>query len=338
MATSTPVFISADQARDLLDWRGAVDAMADAYDRPAEPAAFPPRSIAERDGAWLRAHIGVPETGRWMGAKLFARSPGRAASFVLVLFDKESGEVACLLDGSAVTAWRTAATSALAVGLLTPGRRHDVALVGSGLEARTHLEALVALGLAGSARVFSPTPANRERFAAEAGRALGVDVRPCRTVREAADGASLVLGAARSRDEIPTFGPEEVADGVLVVSIGSTLPAQREVAVELIAASDVIVADDVEEVGAATGDMIAARAAGVDVDRRLVSLHALKAGGFTARVAEARRVLYKSAGSAIQDLTLAAWLFDRARSTGAATPQTAPFELKQPTRRAGGPA
>lgn len=332
MPVSTPAFVSADQARDLLDWPSAVAAMARAYAEPAVPGAFPPRTIAEHEGAWLRGHLGVTVSGRWMGAKLFARSPGRAASFVMVLFDKATGEVTCLLDGSAITSWRTAATSALAVSLLAPDRLHDVAVVGSGLEARTHVAALAALNLVGSVRIFSPTPGNRAAFAA-AVRDLGIPARDCPSPEEAITGAGLVVAAARSRDETPTFDHSRVDDRALVLSIGSTLPSQREVAPELVARCDLVVADDVAEVADATGDMIAARREGVDLDARMCSLHDLVTGALAERVEAARMIMYKSAGSAVQDLALAGWLYERARDAGEAVPLPAPFELKPPSGR-----
>jgi len=110
-----------------------------------------------------------------------------------------------------------------------------------------------------------------------------------------------------------------LTDGATVVSLGSTLPEQREVDEETMARSACIVADMPEEVAHDTGDAIAAIKAGVDIAARLVPLSELIAGRITPRRAASDIVLYKSVGSALQDIVVAEMLLARARRQGLGT-------------------
>jgi alanine dehydrogenase len=128
--------------------------------------------------------------------------------------------------------------------------------------------------------------------------------------------ADVVLCAARSRDESPVLHGEWLAPGATVVSIGSTLPEQREVDEATMARATRIVADMPEEVAHETGDALAAKAAGIDVLEKLVSLADVASGRVQGRSSPDDIVLYKSVGSALQDVVIAEMLLRRARAAG----------------------
>src|SRR5690348_47607 len=153
-------------------------------------------------------------------------------------------------------------------------------------------------------------------------RRAGVDVTPVAAAPEATGDADVVACAARSRDESPVLRGEWLNPGTTVVSIGSTLPEQREVDVSVLRRADLIVADVPGEVAHDTGDMIAAAAAGIDVTSRLVSLSDLIAGRVPGRrgAGAAGVAVYKSGGSALQDVVVAGQLLATARQRGLGTP------------------
>ena len=126
----------------------------------------------------------------------------------------------------------------------------------------------------------------------------------------------MVICAARSHDESPTLLGEWLRQGTTVVSIGSTLPEQREIDVEAIRRADLIVADMAEEVAHDTGDMIAATAAGVAFAHKMTGLSDVVCGDHPGRTDAAQIVLYKSVGAAIQDLAVAVMCMERARASG----------------------
>lgn len=312
---SPTLFITDADVAQLADWSSAVAALSAAYAADATPAMVPPRSMARGDGLWLRGLTAVSPTGATMGCKLIAASPrARCASYLISLFDQQTMGLAALIDGNRITGLRTAATAALAVDRLAPQRALSVAVIGSGFEARNALECLAAVRKLGAVQVFSPTPASRERFA-EGFRPL-LDVSAVDSAEAAVQGADVVLCAARSRDESPVLRGAWLPPGATVVSLGSTLPEQREVDEDTLRRAACIVADMPEEVMHDTGDAIAATKAGVVLTTKLAPLSDLVAGRLQPRQREADIVVYKSVGSALQDIAVAEMLLARARQLG----------------------
>lgn len=306
------IFLTDSDVAQLTDWRAAFDALRTAYASKISPAMVPPRSMARGDGTWLRGLTAVSPSGKHMGCKLIsANMKSRRASYLVSLFDLETMALAALIDGNRITGIRTAATAAVAVDAAAAKKPLRVAVLGSGFEANGLLSALAAVRAVESAQVFSPTPANRERYAADF-VAAGMAIKPAESAQQAVEGADVVLCAARSRDEVPVLRGEWLAPGTIVVSIGSTLPEQREVDEQVIDRACVIVADMPEEVAHDTGDMLAAARAGIDFSPRLVSLADFMSAP-TWRRADGI-LLYKSVGSALQDVITAEMLLARARA------------------------
>jgi alanine dehydrogenase len=315
-APSAPtLFLTDADVAALADWRSTVNALANAYGLPMSAAMVPPRSMARGEGFWLRSLTAISPSGATMGCKLIAASPrARRASYLISLFDQQTMALSALIDGNRVTGLRTAATAALAVDRLAPERPLTVGVIGSGFEARNALECLATVRPLRSVSVFSPTPASRERFVERFRPAL--EVTAASSADAAVHGMDVVLCAARSRDESPVLLGAWLSAGATVVSLGSTLPEQREVDEETMGRAACIVADMPEEVAHDTGDGIAAAKAGVDLAAKLVPLSDLVSGRVTPRRHDSDIVVYKSVGSALQDIVVAEMLLARARQLG----------------------
>ena len=311
----------------VLEWRPAVAALRAAYAEAAGGTRFPGRLIARGDGTFLRVLPGVPDGGGLMGTKIIAAAPkaGRV-SYLIALFDQATAELVALLDGNSVTGYRTAATSALAADLLAVPGPLAVGLLGSGFEAGKHLRAVAAVRDVAFAWVYSPRAASRERFADELAD-LPFPVEPVTSPEAAVADAALVICAARSHDASPVLLGRWLTPGMTVVSVGSTVPEQREVDAETIARADLLVADALDEVLHDTGDLIAARAAGTDLASRAASLADLVSGAFAGRKDDGQIALYKSVGSAVQDLAVAAMCVRAARAGGIGTQAAIPVEV-----------
>lgn len=315
------LFLTDADVEQLADLPHAIAALRRAYSAPADERRSPGRIFADSGREWMRVMPSVPASGRLFGAKSINGSfaDGLRVSYLISLFDKETADLVALVDGNRVTGLRTAATTAVATEQLVPARPLRVGIVGSGFEAQSHAAALALVAEFESVAVYSPTPANRERFAAALSESLGVPASAVASAEDAVRGADLVLCAARSRDESPTIAAEWVGDDATVVSIGSTTPAQRELPVDLLARAALVVADGVDEVVRGSGDLIAARAAGVDVDALTVSLNGVLIGERSVDRGRGIRV-YKSTGSGLQDIVVAEALVDLARERGMGTP------------------
>jgi ornithine cyclodeaminase/alanine dehydrogenase len=302
-----------------VDWDQVISALRDAYAGDTSDARYPARGMARGGRNWLRTLSGVSADGKLMGVKIISVS-GEAqwGCHLIVLFSQATAHPLALLDGRFVTGYRTAGTSALAADLLASPGAQEVAVIGSGFEAKNHVRALAAIRELKSVRVYSPRPESRARFAAELAD-LSVPVFAADSGASAVAGASLVICAARSHDESPTLLGEWLRPGMTVVSIGSTLPEQREVDASVLARADIIVADVVDEVVNDTGDLLAARAAGIDVTGKIGSLASLVSGSHPGRTDPGQIALFKSVGSAVQDLAVADACFRSAVHKGIGT-------------------
>jgi len=329
---AAPVFVSSKAAESVFVWGEAIAALSEAYAATSPPSALPSRTVGADDTAWLRTLPALPPAGRYFGAKLMAVSmkaqvPG--VDYVIVLYDRETSRLAGFVDGHRVTAYRTAATSAAALDRLAPSGAVRLGVLGSGLEASMHVRAFAAVRSLEHVSVFSTTQARREDFAAAVAGDLGVPVEAAGSAEGAVAGADVVLAAARSHGEQPILYGDWLPAARTVVSIGSTVPSQREIDVSVVAACDLIVCDTVEEVAEQTGDMLAASHAGIDFRERTFSLHQLLSGELDGRVDEATRSLYKSVGGGLQDIVVAEVVLRKALEAGLAT--TLPIEFERKT-------
>ncbi|MBB4008177.1 ornithine cyclodeaminase family protein [Allorhizobium taibaishanense] len=315
------LFLGTDDLAQVFSWDKAIEALKSAYAADCTEVMFPPRSMARGNGFWLRTLTGITPTGGVMGAKMIAANTrNKRASYLIPLFDQESVELLSLIDGNSITGYRTAATTALALDALAPAGPVSVGILGTGFEARNHLKALAAVRNISSVRVFSPNPDSRAKFKTEMAP-LALEITGDATARDVVQSApDILICAARSRDEQPLFEGAWLSPGMTVASIGSTLPEQREVDPDTIARANLIVADMAEEVAHDTGDMKAASQAGISFEKKLIPLADLIAGRHPGRTSPEDIVLFKSVGSALQDLAVAAMCFGRARELGLGTP------------------
>ena len=316
---NTLLFISESDTVALLNWPDVIACLAAAYAAPDEPAAVPPRVVARKGAAWLRVLSALSPSGRHMGVKIIARARKPQSSYLIPLWDQDSAELVCLLDGKHVTALRTAGTTAVAVDRILPKGGVRVAVLGAGLEARSHACALATVREFKSLTVYSPTPASREKFAREFARELKIECRATDAARAAVESADLIIAAARSRDETPILEGAWLKSGMMVVSIGSTLPEQREVDAEVVRRAEWIVADVPREVTHETGDMLAAQKAGVAFEQKIVSLADLVQGRRAVRQTAGNIILFKSVGSALQDIAVSELCLEKARALGIGT-------------------
>jgi alanine dehydrogenase len=309
------ILLDDEVVQSVFDWNPAIAAIRDAYAAADDDARYPARVIARGGGTFLRVLSGVPGDSGLMGAKTITGALGaRQFSYLISLFDQASAELVALLDGNSITGYRTAATSALAADLLAPAGPLTVGVLGSGFEATKHVQALAAVRELKSVQVYSPRPESRERFARELAD-LGTVIVPAESPEAAVAGTSLVICAARSYDETPILLGRWLQPGMTVVSIGSTVREQREVDAEVITRADVVIADVLHEVLHDSGDLVAAREQGIE-PTGTASLADLVSGRAAGRTGTEQIALYKSVGSAVQDLAVAAMCVRRAQAAG----------------------
>ncbi|MBS1888121.1 MAG: ornithine cyclodeaminase family protein [Actinobacteria bacterium] len=256
---------------------------------------------------FFRVMPAVIESLDLMGLKVFNTSRASDVRYLIGLWSIESGELRVLLDASHLTAIRTGAVTAMAHRAIAGHRSAErIGVIGSGLEARTNLEAICAVAEIREARVFSPNRERRERFAAEMARKLGIEIVAVDSGEEAAD-APLVLAATNTGmgREAVAVQAEWLPASAHVDSIGSTMPSLRELDEKAFGRAELVVLDTMDSTEE-SGDLIAARRSGDWHESRVRSLSSLWADGADSRPVPAEGLtVFKSVGTAAQDLVAA---------------------------------
>jgi len=261
---------------------------------------------------WMRVLVGIVPHLDILGYKEFHRV-GRRVRYHINVFQRSSANCIGVVDGRRITSLRTAFTAALAFAHRFGDHTVSLGVVGSGEEAKEGLRALAAVGSIDRVRVYSPTPANREEFAAVIGSELSLEVSAVSTVAEALDGAEAGYIATSSAGP-PFLTFDEVSHMNFLAAIGSTRPEQRELVGDVLAnASHVVV--DCEDARHEPGDVIEARDGfGFNTSTALLLAEYLDR---PARDFSDGLVVLKTIGSVEQDLTLAHFLLEEAVRRGA---------------------
>jgi ornithine cyclodeaminase/alanine dehydrogenase len=311
------VFVSDETVQQVLDWKEMVDALRAAHAADLHPDFAPPRTMARgKTGEWTRALCAVPD-GPIMGTKFFAlAAKGGGIRYCIALFRKTDSELVALVDANTVTARRTAGATAVALDKLAPRKPLSLGILGAGHEASAHVNAVGTTRTFTSIKVFSPTQANREAFAEKFSKQLGIPCRAVGSAREAVEGVDLVIGATSTRGGEPSLKGEYLSKGQCIGAIGSTLPEQWECDPPAMAAADLIVCDNAEEVQHGTGDFIEAAKAGVKFDGKVFDLPDLVKGKLDEKVKAAGITMYRSAGTGLQDVVVAELAWRRATEKG----------------------
>ena len=237
---------------------------------------------------------------------------------IVALFDGETGRPTAILNGSAVTAIRTAAVTALATRVLARADARRLAMIGSGVQAQAHLESLLLVRDIERVAIFSPTAANAERLAASARERFaggGAAFAVAASAREALEGADVVVLATNS--PTPVIERAWLADGAHVNAIGSSIASAHELDVATLAASELFV-DSRESVENEAGEYRLALSEGaIGPDHIVAELGEVLIGERPGRSGEAALTLFRSLGIAVEDLAAAELAVARARAAGA---------------------
>jgi ornithine cyclodeaminase/alanine dehydrogenase len=309
-------FLTHDEVRALVDMKDAIAAMEGAFaEEGARATMLPPRINMKAGKGWLRVGPVALERMGWMGFKAMNLAPDHGVRYQVHLYRIDSGELVAIMDAQHLTTLRTGATSAVATRRLAREGAGVVALLGSGVEAQAQLEAMQADGRVRSARVFSPTAANRKRLAEDFQRRHQMQISDVASAEEAVAGADIVLAAVKSAEPV-LFG-RWLRPGMHVNSVGTARRDQREIDQDTFERSARIVVDTREGVFGEAGDAFAAK--DVVARKGVRELSELVSGAAPGRTDPGEITLFKSVGTGIQDIALAAMIFERAQDRNVGT-------------------
>jgi ornithine cyclodeaminase len=304
--------------------RECIELMAEAFRALGRAEAVMPLRSALRlpDGSGLLglmpAWLGTPGC---LGLKAVTVMPGNHATpydshqGAVLLFETTHGSLEAILDASSVTAIRTAAVSALATRLLAREEAGDLAILGTGVQAASHLEAMLAVRPVRRVRAWSRNAGRVRAFAERESARHGLRVEAALSARAAVLGADLVCAVTSARD--PVLLGEWITPGAHLNAAGACFAAARELDTEAVRRARLFVdrresalheAGDILrpiEEGAITGDHIAGELGDLLLDR------------VPGRRTPEEITLFKSVGLAVEDLAAAHHVHARARASGA---------------------
>jgi ornithine cyclodeaminase/alanine dehydrogenase-like protein (mu-crystallin family) len=338
-----PVLIRPDELRGIVSMKEAIDAVRLGFREWGENPQLnaPRRRIHIPTGVRVSVHQGgVPGAGatgmmthcEWVKPLSDRQEYPRLNHPVIVLYDAAEGELKAIIigeitcselpDNVAVTGLRTAATSALGTDLLARGDAEEVGLLGSAGQARNHLAALCVVRKLKQVRVFSPTEANRERFAETMGPRLNVDIVPVSTAAEAIRGAHIVLTTTNS--SVPVFDGNLLEPGAHVTTIvgsnvglvqgGFTRAKRREIDDATLRRSHLLAIASIQQaIQDEQGDIFDPVQRGVIHLDQLVEVGEILAGKKAGRTAPEQITFFKNnAGQGVADVALGALVLERA--------------------------
>ena len=238
----------------------------------------------------------------------------------IVLLDPETGALLALMDGRYITESRTAAVSAVSARHLARADASTLAIIGSGVQARSHLEALAEVRNLREVRIWSPNAHSRERFISDMSGNVSARLQNSRSAQQAVEGADLIVLVTSS--PTPVIEDAWVAPGAHVVSVGACRPDQREMAPDLVARARLFV-DSRAAALVESGDVVMGLG-----EERFGEGHIagevgeVVLGRVAGRQSEDQVTVFKSLGMAVEDVVSADLVYRKALENGAGTELT----------------
>ncbi len=308
---------------ELLPMAECVEVMAQALAALSRgDAVLPLRSLVwlpDRSGliGLMPAYLATPAS---VGLKVVTVIPGNHGSDrdshqgAVLLFDTHSGSLLAVIDASSITAIRTAAVSGLATRLLAREDAGDLAILGSGVQASAHLEAMRTVRTLRRVRVASNDPEQARSFARRHQQRLEMPIEAVDSSKEAIVGADLICTATSSSQ--PVLLGAWVSPGAHINAVGACFPASRELDTAAVVRARLYV-DRLESTLHEAGDFLIPKQEGAIGDDHIVGeLGALVLGQIAGRASGEEVTLFKSLGIAVEDLAAAHHIHARARAEG----------------------
>ena len=323
------LLLSDHDVHALLPMAECIDLMADALRQVAEGDAVLPLRTVLRLGDTANAFTTMPAilgtgTGASLGAKVITVFPGNDATQfdahigVVLLFDAEFGTLLAIADASSITAIRTSAVSGLATRLLAREDARSVAILGAGVLAMPHLEAMCAVRPIEHVTVWSrsgtASGSRAHMFAARARDAFGIAVTVCDSVKQAVADADVVCTITSSR--APVLEGEWLRPGTHVNAVGASLRTARELDTAAVVGARLF-GDRRESVLAESGDVVIPIAEGAITESHVLGeIGELVTGRVIGRTSPTDITLFKSLGLAVEDVAALRYIHTRAVISG----------------------
>jgi alanine dehydrogenase len=258
-----------------------------------------------------------------MGVKVISVFPGNTTTEydshqgVILLFETVNGRLLAIVDATSVTAIRTAAASGAATKILAREDANDLAILGSGVQAKTHLEAMLVSRNIRNVRVWSPTKDHLREFVQRESKRHGIEIKAANSPEETIRGADLICTATSAKEPIVDF--DWLAPGAHINAVGACLPTTRELDSNTIVRSRLYV-DRLESALNEAGDFLIPKKEGlIDENHIQGEIGEILIGRKKGRTSRDEITIFKSLGIAVEDLASANFLYEQASSKNVGT-------------------
>ena len=298
--------------RELLTMPMALTAVEESFRRLASSGAIMhPRQRLHIPGkSYLHYMAAADATGGYMGLKIYS-SAKEGLRFIVPLFNVTTGDLAAIIEADFLGQVRTGAASGVATRLMSRDDSRVVGIIGTGLQARTQLEAVAAVRKLDEVRVCGRDANRREKFVADMSTRLKVPVRSAANAEDAVRDADIVITSTTSTN--PVVEGRWLKKGAHINAIGANFPQKRELDAEAVERCDVIAVDSREQSKVESGDLI--QVLGEDEKRwsRVEEMSGIVSGKTPGRTNAEQITLFKSNGIAIEDIVVAGQIYELAR-------------------------
>ncbi len=320
------LIVNQSEVIDLLPMTECLDVMAEALKTLAlGDAILPLRPVLwlpEKVGAlgMMPAYLGNIAT---MGIKVVAVFPGNHGTEfdshigTVLIFETQHGQLLAMVDASEITAIRTAGVSGVATRLLARADADDLAILGSGVQAASHLAAMLVARPIRRVRIWSRNADHARRFAESASKKHGLTVEVMPSAQSAVEGASIICTTTAATT--PILHGDWIVPGAHINAVGSSVAFTRELDTTAVVKSRLFV-DRRESTLNEAGDFLMPKKEGAITDDHILGeIGELLIGKVQGRQSPDEITLFKSLGLAVEDIAAAHHIYRRALETGRGT-------------------
>ncbi len=308
------LLLTEDDVRQVLSMDMALATVENALRKWAlDEAVNIPRTRCRTDHCGLHVLSAAAKTLGVLGYKAYVDSR-RGVQFHVALYDGKSGELLSLMQADYLGQVRTGAASGIATEYMARHDSSEVGVFGSGKQARTQLEAVCAVRKIVRVQVYSPKEESRRRFAAEMSERCKTEIIPVPRPEMAAEDKDIVITATTSRD--PVLNGHWLAEGTHINAVGSNYLGKAELDAVAVRRADSIVVDSKDQARLEAGDFVQPLEDGSIHWADIHELAQVIVGRYTGRAHEADVTLFKSLGIGLEDIAVAAKVYEKAVAAG----------------------
>lgn len=327
------MILGAQALAGVLGMRDAIDLLEEmSRHEAAGKTLISPRLNSNFEGGWMRMMFGADFGTGYGVTKAYHLAQGTGVRYVVSLYRLADGELLAVLDGREITDLRTGAASGVVARHTPVANGVTVGIIGSGHQARMQLETFSSVYVIDHVNVFSPTVKHRDAFARQMSARFPFPVHAAESAKAAVDGCTVVVAATSSRSAEPVLRNEWLGACRLLCAVGSTRPQSVEVDPAAFRDAALVVVDSARAVEEA-GDLQQAAQRGYVAAEKQGTLAQIVTG--QKAVPAQGRVVFKSVGTALQDLALAARCYEALRDRGGLPEAADLASLKKPLSAAG---